>query len=116
MCILCTQSIFMQGTHSKGIDFLLFFVKLFSESAFTQRSFVQMDILCTHPMFGPDSGSGSWNSLNFMYEKVRMGAGANRRKRVDAFLQASCALANASPGKALLRTCPVCTHVTRLMI
>ncbi len=61
---------------------------------------MQMDILCTHPMFGPDSGSGSWNSLNFMYEKVRIGAGANRRKRVDAFLQASCATAKLTLAKA----------------
>ena len=51
-------------------------------------------------MFGPDSGSGSWNSLNFMYEKVRIGAGANRRKRVDAFLQASCATAKLTLAKA----------------
>ena len=72
-----------------------------------------MDILCTHPMFGPDSGSGSWNSLNFMYEKVRMGAGANRRKRVDAFLQASCVPANALLGKAGQGKCK---HVTREMI
>jgi len=63
-------------------------------------SAVQMDILCTHPMFGPDSGSGSWHNLNFMYEKVRIGAGANRRKRVDAFLQASCDLAEALLGNA----------------
>lgn len=68
------------------------FVDVLSVKEFPKRLFLaklpaQMDILCTHPMFGPDSGSGSWDSLNFMYEKVRMGAGANRRKRVDAFLQ-----------------------------
>ena len=39
-------------------------------------------------MFGPDSGKGSWQGLNLMYEKVRIGSGANRHKRVDAFLQA----------------------------
>ena len=54
---------------------------------------VQMDILCTHPMFGPDSGKGSWQGLNFMYEKVRIGSGANRSKRVGAFLQVGTALA-----------------------
>lgn len=48
---------------------------------------MQMDILCTHPMFGPDSGKGSWQGLNFMFEKVRIGSGANRSKRVNAFLQ-----------------------------
>jgi len=30
------------------------------------------DILCTHPMFGPDSGKESWEGLTFMYEKVRI--------------------------------------------
>lgn len=30
------------------------------------------DILCTHPMFGPDSGCGSWEGLTFMFEKVRI--------------------------------------------
>ncbi len=31
----------------------------------------EVDVVCTHPMFGPDSGRGSWAGLNFMYEKVR---------------------------------------------
>lgn len=30
------------------------------------------DILCTHPMFGPESGKYSWKDLNFCYEKVRI--------------------------------------------
>jgi len=29
------------------------------------------DILCTHPMFGPQSGKHGWNSLPFVYERVR---------------------------------------------
>jgi len=28
------------------------------------------DILCTHPMFGPDSGKGSWVGLPLVYEKI----------------------------------------------
>lgn len=28
------------------------------------------DVLCTHPMFGPESGRGSWQGLPFVYEKV----------------------------------------------
>ena len=50
---------------------------------------VQVDILCTHPMFGPDSGSGSWADLNLMYERVRIGHGEGRRRRADLFLQVS---------------------------
>ncbi len=51
------------------------------------RAQVQVDILCTHPMFGPDSGRGSWAGLNLMYEKVRIGGEKRRRARADALLQ-----------------------------
>merc|ERR1712014_299552 len=30
------------------------------------------DILCTHPMFGPQSGKHSWNALPFVFERVRL--------------------------------------------
>lgn len=33
---------------------------------------VQCDILCTHPMFGPDSGKNGWHGLNFVYERTRI--------------------------------------------
>ncbi|XP_073019828.1 arogenate dehydrogenase 1, chloroplastic-like isoform X2 [Primulina eburnea] len=32
----------------------------------------ESDVLCTHPMFGPDSGKHGWNGLPFMYDKVRI--------------------------------------------
>lgn len=32
----------------------------------------ECDILCTHPMFGPDSGKHGWTGLNFVYEKTRI--------------------------------------------
>mmetsp|Transcript_14237 Transcript_14237/g.29733 ORF Transcript_14237/g.29733 Transcript_14237/m.29733 type:complete len:446 (+) Transcript_14237:245-1582(+) len=32
----------------------------------------ECDILCTHPMFGPDSGKNGWNNLNFVFEKTRV--------------------------------------------
>jgi prephenate dehydrogenase len=32
----------------------------------------ECDIMCTHPMFGPDSGKDSWKGLNFVYEKTRI--------------------------------------------
>lgn len=31
-----------------------------------------VDILCTHPMFGPDSAAQSWEGQKFIYEKVRI--------------------------------------------
>ena len=30
------------------------------------------DIICTHPMFGPESGKYGWQGLTFLYEKVRI--------------------------------------------
>ncbi len=47
----------------------------------------EVDVLCTHPMFGPDSGKGSWAGLNFQYEKVRIGNDPRREKRVELFLK-----------------------------
>ncbi|XP_073305340.1 arogenate dehydrogenase 1, chloroplastic-like isoform X3 [Primulina huaijiensis] len=32
----------------------------------------ESDVLCTHPMFGPDSGKHGWNGLSFMYDKIRI--------------------------------------------
>ena len=29
-------------------------------------------MLCTHPMFGPESGKNGWKDLAFMYDKVRV--------------------------------------------
>lgn len=43
-------------------------------------------ILCTHPMFGPESGKYSWRGLPMMYEKVRMVS--NEQAQVaDTFLR-----------------------------
>ncbi|KAJ1428527.1 hypothetical protein B484DRAFT_329455 [Ochromonadaceae sp. CCMP2298] len=30
------------------------------------------DILCTHPMFGPESGKSGWQGLPFLYDKIRV--------------------------------------------
>ncbi|XP_058183903.1 uncharacterized protein LOC131301557 [Rhododendron vialii] len=30
------------------------------------------DILCTHPMFGPESGRDGWKDLTFVYDRVRI--------------------------------------------
>lgn len=42
------------------------------------------DILCTHPMFGPESGRVSWEGLPFVYDVVRVTP--ERRRILDAFL------------------------------
>ena len=45
------------------------------------------DIICTHPMFGPDSGSGSWSGLPLVFDKVRVGKSASRQRRAESFLK-----------------------------
>ncbi|KAI4387464.1 hypothetical protein MLD38_005292 [Melastoma candidum] len=46
----------------------------------------EFDILCTHPMFGPESGKDSWVGLNFMYDKVRLWEEDERIERCEKFL------------------------------
>ncbi|XP_031374995.1 arogenate dehydrogenase 1, chloroplastic-like isoform X2 [Punica granatum] len=53
------------------------FVDALSVKEYPRASLLQVvpedsDILCTHPMFGPESGKDGWEGLNFMYERVRV--------------------------------------------
>lgn len=68
------------------------FVDVLSVKEFPRRLMLhvlppQFDVLCTHPMFGPDSGKGSWAGLNFMFEKVRIGSSERCQQRLQALLQ-----------------------------
>ncbi|OEL31141.1 Arogenate dehydrogenase 2, chloroplastic [Dichanthelium oligosanthes] len=46
----------------------------------------EFDIICTHPMFGPESAGDGWAGLPFVFDKVRVGDCPARRARADAFL------------------------------
>ncbi|KAK1403500.1 Prephenate/arogenate dehydrogenase domain-containing protein [Heracleum sosnowskyi] len=61
-------------------------VKEFPKSLFLQILPQDFDILCTHPMFGPESGKESWKDLSFVYDKVRIGNGESRELRCERFL------------------------------
>ncbi|XP_050374962.1 pyrophosphate-energized vacuolar membrane proton pump-like [Argentina anserina] len=61
-------------------------VKEFSKSLLLRSLPPYFDLLCTHPMFGPESAAASWNGLFFVYDKVRIGADADRAARCDKFL------------------------------
>ncbi|KAF3453064.1 hypothetical protein FNV43_RR03497 [Rhamnella rubrinervis] len=61
-------------------------VKEFPKNLFLQSLPPYFDILCTHPMFGPESGRNGWNSLSFVYDKVRIGSDESRVSRCDRFL------------------------------
>ncbi|CAL5048149.1 unnamed protein product [Urochloa decumbens] len=43
-------------------------------------------IICTHPMFGPESGKHGWGKLPFVYDKVRMAEGKDQATKCDQFL------------------------------
>ncbi len=61
--------------------------QVFPKQLLLQKLPKELDILCTHPMFGPNSGSGSWSGLNLQFEKVRVGEQPVRHARVDKFLK-----------------------------
>lgn len=61
-------------------------VKEFPRSLFLQNLPPDFDVLCTHPMFGPESGKNGWNGLPFVYDKVRVGSDELRVSRCDRFL------------------------------
>lgn len=61
-------------------------VKEFSMHLFLQNLPFHFDILCTHPMFGPESGKNGWNDLAFVYDRVRIGNEKLRTSRCEKFL------------------------------
>lgn len=61
-------------------------VKEFPRSLFFQNLPPDFDVLCTHPMFGPESGKNGWNGLPFVYDKVRVGSDESRVSRCHQFL------------------------------
>lgn len=43
-------------------------------------------IVCTHPMFGPESGKHGWASLPLVYDKVRVAEEGDQAAKCDQFL------------------------------
>jgi len=62
-------------------------VKQFPKQLFIQLLPDNFDILCLHPMFGPDSGKDSWRELPLVFDKVRVGNDAHRNERCTSFLE-----------------------------
>ncbi|KAK6945176.1 LOW QUALITY PROTEIN: hypothetical protein RJ641_026278, partial [Dillenia turbinata] len=65
------------------------YVKEYPRNLFLQNLPMEFDVICTHPMFGPQSGQESWNGLPFipfMYEKVRVGNDETRVYWVEKIL------------------------------
>jgi prephenate dehydrogenase len=54
------------------------------------------DIMCTHPMFGPDSAPASWQAQPFVYEQVRIANYARAHQFLNIFEAERCAMVEMS--------------------
>ncbi|XP_065865583.1 arogenate dehydrogenase 2, chloroplastic [Euphorbia lathyris] len=61
-------------------------VKEFAKTILLKYLPIEFDILCTHPMFGPESGKNSWTGLPLVFDKVRIGNEEDRMIRCEKFL------------------------------
>ncbi|XP_020596103.1 arogenate dehydrogenase 1, chloroplastic-like isoform X2 [Phalaenopsis equestris] len=50
----------------------------------------EVDLLCTHPMFGPESGRDGWEGLPLVYDRVRVRNHGLCDKFLDVFHQEGC--------------------------
>ena len=48
--------------------------QVFPKNLFLTKLPPSCDILCLHPMFGPESGKGAWTGLPLVYDRVRVRA------------------------------------------
>ncbi|KAL6977515.1 ATP-binding cassette transporter CGR1 [Sarracenia purpurea var. burkii] len=79
--MLCTSIISLSSV-VKAIPFHILkrptlFVDVLSVKEYPREVLLQVlpresDLLCTHPMFGPQSGRDGWNGLTFVYDRVRI--------------------------------------------
>ncbi|PKA47207.1 Arogenate dehydrogenase 2, chloroplastic [Apostasia shenzhenica] len=56
-------------------------VKQFPRNLFLEVLPPEFGIVCTHPMFGPESGKDGWAALPFVFDRVRLAAGDARQAR-----------------------------------
>ncbi|KAF6133909.1 hypothetical protein GIB67_040673 [Kingdonia uniflora] len=61
-------------------------VKQFPRDLFLEVLPPEFGILCTHPMFGPDSGKDGWDGLRFVYNEVRIAENNIQREKCAQFL------------------------------
>ncbi|XP_043700298.1 arogenate dehydrogenase 2, chloroplastic-like [Telopea speciosissima] len=61
-------------------------VKQFPRNLFLEVLPSEFGIVCTHPMFGPESGKHGWAGLPFVYDKVRMAQSTVQEQKCAQFL------------------------------
>eukprot|EP00667_Euglena_gracilis_P006023 EG_transcript_6066 len=65
-------------------------VKAHAKAMMTKHCPPDCDLLCTHPMFGPESGKHSWQKLPFVFEKVRITDETRCNRFLAVFGEAGC--------------------------
>lgn len=71
------------GRHPKGVLVVdVLSVKVHPRRVLRDWAPSGCDIVCSHPMFGPESGRDSWKDLPFVFEKVKV----QNKERVERFL------------------------------
>lgn len=88
--ILSTQKV-LESLPLQRLKRSTLFVDVLSVKEFPMNLFLRnlpqgFDILCTHPMFGPESGKHGWKNLPFVFDKVRIGSGKRQMTRCNNFL------------------------------
>ncbi|KAL5731194.1 arogenate dehydrogenase (NADP(+)) [Ranunculus cassubicifolius] len=61
-------------------------VKQFPKNLFLEVLPPGFGIVCTHPMFGPESGKNGWSGLPFVFNKVRVDETIAQNLKCDQFL------------------------------
>ncbi|KAJ8616469.1 hypothetical protein MRB53_035841 [Persea americana] len=88
--ILSTESVIRKiPMHKLKSDII--FVDVLSVKQFPRNLFLEVlppefGIVCTHPMFGPESGKNGWAGLPFVYDKVRIADNGTQDRKCAQFL------------------------------
>ncbi|XXG61517.1 hypothetical protein AAC387_Pa05g0111 [Persea americana] len=61
-------------------------VKQYPRNLFLEVLPPEFGVVCTHPMFGPESGKNSWAGLPFVYDKVRITGNSAQDRKCAHFL------------------------------
>jgi len=97
-CVIISNSIisFEQVLKSLPKEFLdnKLLIDVLSVKTFPKNLMLKLDsncdILCTHPMFGPDSAKNGWNNLPFVYQKARITNDLRCDKIINFFKNMNC--------------------------
>ncbi|KAL5989638.1 Arogenate dehydrogenase 2, chloroplastic [Asimina triloba] len=94
--ILVCSSILSTETVLRGIPLQklkpdTIFADVLSVKQFPRNLFLEVlppgfGVVCTHPMFGPESGKDGWAGLPFVYDKVRIAENSIQHRKCEQFL------------------------------